>query len=540
MTDSNEQHLSDYLAILRRRRKPSLVIASVIILFSALLAMFWPPVYRSTATILIEQQQIPQDLVPSSVTSYAGERIQIISKRAMTRENLLRVEQQFDLFPGLRQAGDISEILQRMRKGIIVDMLDAQVNDPRSGASGKANIAFELSYEARTPEAAESVAKELVTVFLRENIRILTEKAEGASEFLGEESQRLSQRISELEARLAEFKSKNTGRLPELMTMNMSMLDRSQRDIEEAERQIYNLDERKLLLQSQLSQVEPYAGLNSPGGRLRMAQSEYLSAMAKYSPDHPDVVRARREVEALKKEAGIQDGRDTIEAEYKKVRAELAAAREKYAEDHPDAIRLKNSLAILGEKLKAAPSSEQRGIALKPDNPAYISLLTQQDTVELNLKEAKERRARLKEKVRDYESRITQTPHVEQEGLSLQREYDNAVKKFREIKDKELQAGGSEQLEKGSRGERFTVLEPPQLPTRPVRPNRSAIILLGLVFALGGGVGYASYAEYMDRTIRGSRSVRAVLRTPPLAVIPYIAPVGNVLPGSGKRVEGVS
>src|SRR4030065_684246 len=153
MTDSNEQHLSDYLAILRRRRKPSLVIASVIILFSALLAMFWPPVYRSTATILIEQQQIPQDLVPSSVTSYAGERIQIISKRAMTRENLLRVEQQFDLFPNIRQAGDISEILQRIEKGIIVDMLDAQVNDPRSGASGKANIAFELSYEARTPEA---------------------------------------------------------------------------------------------------------------------------------------------------------------------------------------------------------------------------------------------------------------------------------------------------------------------------------------------------------------------------------------------------
>jgi uncharacterized protein involved in exopolysaccharide biosynthesis len=251
-------------------------------------------------------------------------------------------------------------------------------------------------------------------------------------------------------------------------------------------------------------------------------------------------VRARREVEALKKEAGIHDSRDPLEAEYKKVRGELASAREKYADDHPDVIRLQKSLASLEAKLKATPASDRLGFALKPDNPAYIALLTQLDTVNLNLKAAKEQRIRLREKATDYERRVVQTPKVEQEGLALQREYDSASKKYREIKEGLMGAQVAVDLEKGQRGGRFSLLEPPQLPDSPRMPNRKAFILLGLVLGFGAGIGYASYSEYMDRTIRGSRSVRAVLGVPPLAVIPYIQSGGNMLPGTATRAGGGS
>ena len=541
MTDTNEQHLSDYLEILRRRKKQVLRTAAAVFALSVVLAFAIPPVYRSSATILIEQQQVPQDLVQSTVTGYINQRLQIIQQRVLTNANLLQVAQKFDLYSGKEKSESREKkVVAQLRHGIKVEPVSANVTDPRSGASQTATISFTLSYDADSPEVAQQVAGELAQLFLNENVRIRTQQAESTSGFLSEEEERLGANLAELEAKLAAFKERNTGRLPELMNLNMSQLERTQRELEDTERQIYNLEERKLLLQGQLAQVEPYAGLNSPGGRLRVAQTEYLSAMSKYSPDHPDVVRARREVEALKMEAGVQDGRDTIEAEYKKVRAELAAAREKYAEDHPDTIRLKNSLARLEAKLKAAPASEQVGFALKPDNPAYIALLTQLDTVNLNLKAAKEQRARTKEMASDYERRVVQTPKVEQEGLSLQREYDSASKKYREVKQSQMGAEMAVELEKGQRGGRFSLLEPPELPDSPRMPNRRAFILLGLVLGFGCGIGYASYAEYMDRTIRGSRSVRAVLRTPPLAVIPYISPGGNVLPGSGTRVEGVS
>jgi len=541
MTDSNEQHLSDYLAILRRRKKQVLRTAAAIFALSIVLAFAIPPVYRSSATILIEQQQVPQDLVPSTVTGYANQRLQIIQQRVLTNASLLQIVQKLNLYPQKERSESVdNKIVSEMRQGIKVEPISANVTDPRSGRSMAATISFTLSYDADSPEAAQQVAGELAKLFLNENMRIRTQQAESTSGFLSEEEGRLGGQLETLEARLAAFKERNTGRLPELMNLNMSQLERTQRELEETERQIYNLEERKLLLQGQLAQVEPYAGLNSPGGRLRMAQTEYLSATSKYSSDHPDVVRARREVEALKKEAGIQDGRDTIEAEYKMVRAQLVTAREKYAEGHPDVIRLNNSLAKLEAKLKAAPASDQIRFALKPDNPAYIALLTQLDTVNLNLKAAKEQRARAREKATDYERRVVQTPKVEQEGLSLQREYDSASKKYREIKQSQMGAEMAVELEKGQRGGRFALLEPPGLPASPRMPNRRAFILLGLVLGFGCGIGYASYAEYMDRTIRGSRSIRAVLNTPPLSVIPYISPGGNVLPGSGTRVEGIS
>lgn len=541
MTDTNEQHLSDYLAILRRRKKQVLSTAATIFALSVVLALVIPPVYRSSATILIEQQQVPQDLVPSTVTGYANQRLQIIQQRVLTNASLLQVVQKLNLYPQKERSEALdNKIVGKMRSGIKVEPLSANVTDPRSGASMMATISFKLSYDADGPEVAQQVAGELANLILSENTRMRTQQAESTSGFLSEEEERLGRHLEELEAKLAAYKERNTGRLPELMNLNMSQLERTQRELEDTERQIYNLEERKLLLQGQLAQVEPYAGLNSPGGRLRMAQTEFLSATSKYSPDHPDVVRARREVEVLKKEAGIQDGRDTIEAEYKMTRAQLDAARDKYAEDHPDVVRLNNSLAKLESKLKAAPASDSVRSALKPDNPAYIALLTQLDTVNLNLKAAKEQRARAKEKASDYERRVVQTPKVEQEGLSLQREYDSASKKYREIKQGLLGAESAVELEKGQRGGRFSLLEPPDLPDSPRMPNRRAFILLGLVLGFGCGIGYASYAEYMDRTIRGSRSIRVVLHTPPLAVIPYISTGVNVLPRSASRAEGVA
>lgn len=470
MTDSNEQHLSDYLAILRRRKKQVLRTAAAIFALSVVLAFVIPPVYRSSATILIEQQEVPQDLVQSTVTGYANQRLQIIQQRVLTNASLLQIVQKFNLYPQTEKSvAQDNKIVGKMRQGIKVEPLSANVTDPRSGASMMATISFTLSYDADSPEVAQQVAGELAKLFLNENVRIRTQQAESTSGFLSEEEERLGAHLAELEAKLAAFKERNTGRLPELMNLNMSQLERTQRELEDLERQTYNLEERKLLLQGQLSQVEPYTG-RSAGGRLREAQTDYLSAMAKYSPDHPDVVRARREIEALKKEAGVQDGRDQIEAEYKKVRTELGAARETYAEDHPDVIRLKNSLALLEAKLKAAPASAQTGFAVKPDNPAYIALQTQLDTVNLNLKAAKEQRARAKEKASDYERRVVQTPKVEQEGLSLQREYDSASKKYREIKQGLLGAETAVELEKGQRGGRFALLEPPQLPDSPRVP----------------------------------------------------------------------
>jgi polysaccharide biosynthesis transport protein len=512
-------HLNDYLAILKRRRRQILRVAMSVFAVAVVLALVLPTVYRSTAKLLIEQE-IATDLVPSTVTGYLNQRIRVIETRVLTPERLAQVAEKLGLYTQERKAGKTEAVAARMRENIVVESESANVTDPRSGVSGMATVALDLSYDADDPETAQKVAQELATLFIEENRTVRTDKAQRTSGFLGDEEKRLRQHIDVLEAKLAAYKEKNRGRLPELMNLNMQMFERTQRELEEADRQIYGLEERRVQLQSQLGLVEPYSG-TSPGGRLREVQAQYLQAASVYSANHPDVIKLKRELDTLRAQMGVRDSRGALEGEYKKARADLAAAREKYSADHPDVVKLNRTVASLESQLKKTPNTLE-GYAIKPDNPAYVTLQTQLDTVELSLRAAREQQTRARQMMGEYESRLVQTPRVEQEGLALQREYDSAIKKYREIKQNLMGAELALELERDQKGERYSILEPALVPTAPDRPNRRALLLLGLVLGLGGGVGYASMAEYMDRTVRGRLSVTGLLREAPLAVIPYI------------------
>ncbi|MCU7864794.1 MAG: lipopolysaccharide biosynthesis protein, partial [Candidatus Thiodiazotropha sp. (ex Lucinoma borealis)] len=124
--------------------------------------------------------------------------------------------------------------------------------------------------------------------------------------------------------------------------------------------------------------------------------------------------------------------------------------------------------------------------------------------------------------IKDFESRLMQSPQVEREYRNMTRDYENALAKYQEVKAKQLEAELSESLERERKGERFSLIEPPQLPEEPDKPNRMAILFLGFVFSFAGGFGNVVVRESMDQTVYGSKGVIAVTKAPPLAVIPYI------------------
>ncbi|MEW8052522.1 MAG: lipopolysaccharide biosynthesis protein, partial [Candidatus Thiodiazotropha sp.] len=90
------------------------------------------------------------------------------------------------------------------------------------------------------------------------------------------------------------------------------------------------------------------------------------------------------------------------------------------------------------------------------------------------------------------------------------------------VKAKQLEAQLAESLERERKGERFSLIEPPQLPEKPDKPNRIAILFLGFVFSFAGGVGNVVVRESMDQAVYGSKGIMAITKMPPLAVIPYI------------------
>jgi len=518
--------LGDYLAAFRRRRGMIIGIAGIVFILGLITAFVWPPTYESSATILIEEQEIPVEMVQTTVTSYAGQRIQVISQRVMTRANLLKIIDKYALYVDERKRETTEEVLDTMRNDIKVDMVQADVVDPRSGRPMAATIAFTVGFEGENPVLVQKVANELTTLYLNENLRTRTEKTEETREFIAAEAERLNNEIQRLETALSAFKEKNIGLLPESRELVTQQIQRTQTEIDNITDQIRSAKETKVYLQGQLAVLDPYTtdDATDPASRLQALRTQYISLYSRYSPDHPDVLRTRREIAALEKEVGVVDTTADELAELEALQAKLDKAKQTYSDKHPDVKNLKRQIAALEKELqKPATVSHKAYADVNPSNPAYVNLSAQLEAQDIQVKLLTERQGKLKQKIAEYEDRLLQMPKVEAEYRTLARDYENTTIRYRELKSKQMTAEVAQAMEKERKGEKFTLIDPPILPEKPVSPNRPAIIFLSLVLALGAGVGSAAAAESMDSAVRGAKGVISILNTAPLAVIPYLA-----------------
>ncbi|MGB5260823.1 MAG: Wzz/FepE/Etk N-terminal domain-containing protein [Gammaproteobacteria bacterium] len=526
----------DYLAAFRRRRGLIGLVAGLILLLGLITAFVWPPTYQASATILIEEQEIPTDLIQSTVTSYAAQRIQVISQRVMSRTNLLEIIEKYNLFERDRRLNTIEQVLLDMREDIHIDMINAEVMDPRTGRPTAATIAFTLGFDSDSPQQALQVTNELTTLYLDENQKSRTEKAAETTDFLTIEADRLKAEIVRLESALARFKEQNINTLPELRDLNTQILERTGSEISNVETQIRDLTERQIYLQGQLALMEPYGSgdaLSTPA-RLEALRTEYIHLASRYSPDHPDVTRAKREIRALEKETGQTASAFELQEQLRALREQLASAEESYTDEHPDVKSLRRQVAGLESEIRQVSASPKVSLpTATPDNPAYVNLKTQLAAANSEIGSLRAKRAELVTKVADYEARLMQTPKSEQEYRAIARDLDNASARYQEISAKQMTAEVAQEMEKERKSEKFTLIDPAILPEEPVSPNRPAIIFLSLVLALGAGMGSAAVTESLDNAIRGVKSVVATVQTAPLAVIPYLS--NQVESGRQKR-----
>lgn len=522
--------IKDYLKIIKRRSKFLLIPFVVISILSIVLSVVLPSVYSSMATILIEEQEIPSDLVRSTVTTFADQRIQVISQRIMTRANLMDIIQKFDLYPKERKSKSEERILEKMRESIKVEPISANVIDKRSGAPALATIAFTLTFDDNSPALAQKVANELTSLFLKENIKSRTESAENATLFLSEESRRLKEKIQKIQTELAAFKEKNLNQLPQISQLNQQELTNLNNQLLSLDSQERSLHERQFYLEGELAQIDPNAfATNATGNRvfdmkdrLKILESEYPSLQASYSANHPDVIKAKREIDSLKKKTGGHTDLNNLNAELTNKKAELALLLKQYSEKHPDILRLKKQIATLQQSMLTADETESSYTSVLPDNPAYITLKAQMQSIQADLKSLNFTRSQLNKKTEELRHSLRKAPMVEKEYIDLIQDLDNTNLRYREVSAREMEAQISQQLEVERKGERFTLIDPPQEPLEAISPNRAAILFLGFVFASASGFGSVFFAEMLGSTINNEKSIVAILGVPPLSSIPYL------------------
>lgn len=526
--EEDSKSLADYLSVVKRRKKPMQITAGIVFVLALLAALFWPPTYRATATILIEEQEIPQDLVRSTITGFANQQIKVISQRVLTLSTILDISQKYGLWneEEMRRMPK-TEIVEKFQKRMKLDVVSAEVMDPRFGRPMEATIAFTLAFNHRNPAIAQKVTNELVNLYMNENLKNRTEKTATTSKFLKGEADELHKHMTEIEEKISAFKQANEGALPELYQYNLNVIERVDMELNESKSRLLELQKHKLELQSNMAQISPYSATDLPNGeralsdhdRLKALQSDYRNKSSLYSADHPDVIRLKREIDHLEQLLGTGTSDKDFFLQLKTEQEKLAALKQTYTPTHPEVLKQQRVV----DALQQDKSTQVASRAVHADSPAYVLMETQLRSTEAEIISLHTRIADLGEKVARFEGYLAKAPNVEKSYAELVRDLQTTNAKFQEIKAKQMEAELAQNLETERKGERYLLIEPPILPERPVSPNRVAIILIGIILAGIGAAATAAAAEMLDESVKGASELINLIGGTPLATIPYIA-----------------
>jgi len=531
MDNQNNADIQDYVAMFRRRRRIIFWTSLFCLITALVLAFGIPPLYISKGTIMIENAEFSDDIVRTTidVNTDTNLSIQRITDYVLTPENLSDLIVAHGLYPDLRSDGSDSEARRELKSSIEVVVVTAE--EMPLGSDSEETIAFDIIFFHPIAEKARDVARDLVALYIEGHRERRTALALDTIHFLETEAEKLEESISETESALAKFKQEYAGALPELMDMNLQVMERTERELDLVGRDIRLQQQNKNLLTSELSQIDPditvYTEYGRPiqgnAERLKTLEREYVRISSLYSSEHPDRIRVEKEIAQLRDSGSPSLRKTALQAEIRTKRDELRQLRERYSDDHPDVVKLERLLYDLEFQFRSLPvSASPANVNEAPSNPEYISVKVRLDAVNQELSALYLRRENLRRKLSELESRVMLTPQVEKEYSELTRDYELGIKKYNEIKNKQNLAQINLSIESEQKGVRFAVYKNPGLASKPVRPNRPVIIIAALVVAVAMSIGLAVATEIFDTTMRGRLDVQSIWEAAPIAVIPYV------------------
>ncbi len=527
--EENIKTITEYLEVLNRRKGLLLISFLTVGFLGFVLAMKLPPVYRSFATILIEDQQIPRSMVETTITDFADKRIELIRQRVMTRDRILSIIQKHKVYLDERDKLVPSELVKRFQEDAEITMISADVLDPSRGVGGKATIAFTLAFNDRNPVLAQAVANELVSLFLDENTRVRAQRAAKTTDFLSAEAEKLKAEMKGFETQIMDFKAKHGNSLPEMLQNNLSSLDRVTQLLRQTDSDIRIAKDRIVYLTDALRQSEDEVPASQTGKplnkdeQLRLLKSEFIHLSSLYMPTHPDVLRVKRQIQNLDPAFDGEASEDDAHKELTDAENELIALKKKYSETHPDVLKQEKRVAKLTEELaKAANKAAELVDDAHQGNTLYISIANQLSTTQNELDYLLKIREQSQKNMKELQSYIDETPLVEKEYQDLLRMRQTSLNKYAELEAKHREAKLAQTLEEEQKGETFTLIEPPIAPEKPEKPNKKKIILLGFGLGLTSGLGLTILLELLHEAIRGAKALERITGKPPIVVIPYI------------------
>ena len=455
------------------------------------LTAFLPNIYRSTATVLVDRQQIPETFVQATVTSALETRLHTISQEILSRSRLEALVSRFGLYADLRQRVAAEDVIERMRKDIRLELKGAETRGQR-----EATVAFTISYQGGDPTTVALVTNTLASFYIEENLKARERQAAGTAEFLKVQLGETKKRLDEQEQRVSEFKRRHIGELPQQMEANLGTLERLHTQLRLNADNQTRATERRQALSNQLAEAESL--LATPA----------LAAPVGGSGRPP----SRSE---------------TIEARLAKSKEELAKLRTRFSDKYPDVVLLAAEISALERELADAesrdPKREEKALPqATPLTPYVLRLKEALSEVEGETKVLKGEDKRLRDAIATYQGRIENVPKREQEFRELSRDYESTRELYQSLLKRSEEAQLAESMEQRQKGEQFRVLDPAVPKPKPAAPNRVQLFVIVLLGSLGLAAGAVVLAEKIDTSFHTIDDLRAFSPVPVLVSIPLI------------------
>jgi polysaccharide biosynthesis transport protein len=450
------------------------------------------PTYRSGTLILVEQPSVPEKYVVSNIDTDVQHQLDSITEQIMSRTRLLRIADLLGLYAKERKHMSNDDLVDKMRKDIEIEL---------SHSDDRRVTAFNIYFSSHNPKTAQQATNELANLFITENIEERQKTSSNTTLFLEDQLSQARAKLAAQEAKMRSFKDQHLGELPTQTQSNLQILAG---------------------LQSQM-------GANEDALDRAKQQNTYLESLI-------NQYRSMGVGAKPASESG-QSGLADIDKQLDQLRAQLADLSSHYTDKYPDVRKTKEQIAVLENTRKrvvaemataannpAAPDAS----AVASFDPKSAALLEMESQLKANRLEIANREAEIKDgqaKINQYQSRLNMAPVMEQQFAEITRDYDQSKTDYESLLAKKNQSEMSTDLEKTQQGERFRMLDPPNLPVRPSKPNRLLLSAVGLLAGMALGGGYAFAGEKLSGKIYSEREIKKLV---PFDVIAEIPPIENL------------
>ena len=476
---------------------PTLAVA----LAACLVALVIPNRYKSDATILVTQQKVPERYVTSNITADVREELLVMTDAILSRTQLLRIIDEFSLYPQSRRRLAPEELVKLMQKNITIEPTRKE-NESRDLNS------FTISFTATDPRVAQNVTSKLTTLFIEENLKSREEQSTGTTNFLDDQLQAAAADLKRTESRVRDFKMQHLGQLPEQQPGNLAILSGLQSQLQNAVTSINRARQQQVYLESLLSQYQVMAVSSTPA-----------TTTAAPGPT------------------------DTIQAELTRLRNERVDLKARYTDSYPDVVKIDQQIkaaeAMLAAAKKSAPvvTATPKEANAADSNASTAQIKSQLEANRLEIQNGEAEQKRLETQIAEYQGRLDATPVREQQLAEVRRDYDQSRKNYEDLLSKKTQSQLATSLEERQQGAQFRIIDPPSLPMTPSGMTHVKISLGGLVAGLVIGIGLVFLMETLDHSLRDEEELRDKFAFPLLMGLPLMP--SKLEEGQRKRLRNL-